>query len=53
MKLINSIQQLLLKSEVREFETGKSIQVSTIYIGLATAYFVDESGKYSGIDPNK
>lgn len=40
---------ITIKSEVREFETGKSVQVSTIYIGLATAYFVDESGKYSGI----
>ena len=36
-------------SEVKEFESGKKVQVTTLYIGLASAYYVDDSGKYAGV----
>ncbi|MDG1702399.1 MAG: DUF3450 family protein [Opitutae bacterium] len=36
-------------SEAREFEAGKMVQVTTLYIGLASAYYVDDSGKYAGV----
>lgn len=36
-------------SEAREFEEGKVIQVTTLYWGLAMAYYVDDSGEYAGI----
>lgn len=35
-------------SETREFEEGKIVQVTTLYMGLASAYYVDDSGKYAG-----
>ena len=36
-------------SEAREFESGKMVQVTTLYIGLASAYYVDDAGKYAGV----
>lgn len=36
-------------SEAREFEEGKIVQVTTLYMGLASAYYVDDSGKYAGV----
>lgn len=40
---------ITLTSEAREFEKGKTIQVTTLYMGLASAYYVDDSGKYAGV----
>ena len=37
------------KREIKAFEEGKSVQVTTLYWGLAMAYYVDDSGKYAGI----
>jgi hypothetical protein len=36
-------------SETRAFEEGKVVQVTTVYWGLAMAYYVDDSGEYAGI----
>ncbi|MEM8868335.1 MAG: DUF3450 family protein [Verrucomicrobiota bacterium] len=36
-------------SESREIDGGKTVEVRTLYWGLATAYYVDASGEYSGI----
>ena len=36
-------------SEAREFEEGKVVQVTTLYMGLASAYYVDDSGKFAGV----
>lgn len=35
-------------SEIRENEAGEDVQVETIYLGLAYAYFVDQSEKFAG-----
>ena len=40
---------ITLSTESREIVEGKFIQVTTLYWGLATAYFVDTSGEYAGI----
>ena len=40
---------ITLTSEAREFESGKVVQVSTLYMGLASAYYVDDSGANAGI----
>ena len=40
---------ITLTSEAREFEKGKTIQVTTLYMGLASTYYVDDSGKYAGV----
>ncbi len=40
---------LTITSESREMEAGKFVQVSTLYWGLAMAYYVDDSGDYAGI----
>lgn len=40
---------LTITSESREIQEGKFIQVSTLYWGLAMAYYVDDSGDYAGI----
>ena len=40
---------ITISSEAREFEPGKAVQVTTLYWGLAMAYYVDDSGKYGGI----
>ena len=40
---------ITLTSEARGFEEGKTIQVTTLYMGLASAYYVDKSGKYAGV----
>lgn len=40
---------ITLESEARELDSGKTVQVSTIYWGLAAAYYVDDSGTYAGI----
>ena len=37
------------KREIKAFEEGKAVQVTTLYWGLAMAYYVDDSGKYAGI----
>ena len=36
-------------SESREIDTGKVVEVRTLYWGLAMAYYVDASGDYAGI----
>jgi len=36
-------------SESREIESGKTVEVRTLYWGLAQAYFVDASASYAGI----
>jgi len=38
-----------LTSESREIDSGKMIEVRTLYWGLAMAYYVDASGTYAGI----
>ncbi|MDP4611837.1 MAG: DUF3450 domain-containing protein [Opitutales bacterium] len=40
---------ITLSNESREMETGKVVQVTTLYWGLAMAYFVDNSGSYAGL----
>lgn len=36
-------------SESRELDNGKTVEVRTLYWGLAMAYYVDASGEYAGI----
>ena len=36
-------------TELRKSEGGKTVQVTTLYVGLASAYYVDGEGKISGI----
>lgn len=36
-------------SESRQISEGKTVEVRTLYWGLATAYYVDASGQYAGI----
>lgn len=36
-------------SESREISDGKTVEVRTLYWGLASAYYVDASGAYAGI----
>jgi len=36
-------------SESREINEGKTVEVRTLYWGLATAYYVDSSGEYAGM----
>lgn len=36
-------------SEVRKNPAGAEVQVETIYVGLAQAYFVDKAGQYAGV----
>lgn len=36
-------------SESRELNSGKVVEVRTLYWGLAMAYYVDAAGKYAGI----
>ena len=38
-----------LTSETRTLESGKEVQVNTLYWGLAMAYYVDASGEYAGV----
>lgn len=40
---------LTFSSESREISADKIVQVTTIYWGLAMAYYVDDSGTYAGI----
>lgn len=40
---------ITLSNESREISDGKVIQVTTLYWGLAGAYFVDNAGSYAGI----
>lgn len=40
---------LSLISEVKEIGTGQSVEVKTLYIGLAQAIFADAGGRYAGI----
>lgn len=35
-------------SESREIDDGKTVEVRTLYWGLAAAYYVDSSGQYAG-----
>lgn len=39
---------MTLTSETQELESGKMVQVNTLYWGTAIAYFVDDSGTYGG-----
>lgn len=36
-------------SEVRKNPSGAEVQVETLYVGLAQAYFVDKTGEYAGV----
>jgi hypothetical protein len=36
-------------SEIQKNPSGAEVQVETLYLGLAQAYFVDKAGKYAGI----
>ncbi|MCX8091614.1 MAG: DUF3450 domain-containing protein [Verrucomicrobiae bacterium] len=36
-------------NEVRKNPAGAEVQVETIYVGLAQAYFVDKAGQYAGV----
>lgn len=36
-------------SEVQKNPAGAEVQVETIYVGLAQAYFVDKAGQYAGV----
>ncbi|HKK18275.1 MAG TPA: DUF3450 family protein [Opitutales bacterium] len=36
-------------SESREIDEGKTVEVRTLYWGLASAYYVDASGEYAGV----
>ncbi|CAA7072348.1 DUF3450 family protein, partial [Lentimonas sp. CC11] len=36
-------------SESRELDSGKVVEVRTLYWGLAMAYYVDAAGEYAGI----
>lgn len=38
-----------LSSETKEIKDGKIAQITILYMGLAGAYYVDESGQYAGI----
>lgn len=40
---------ITLSNESREIAEGKVVQVTTLYWGLAMAYFVDNSGSYAGL----
>jgi archaellum component FlaC len=40
---------ITLTSETRKLDSGKEVQVNTLYWGLAAAYYVDASGNYAGI----
>lgn len=40
---------ITLSNESREIAEGKVVQVTTLYWGLAQAYFVDNSGSYAGV----
>ena len=40
---------ITLTSETRTVNSGKEVQVNTLYWGLAMAYYVDASGNYAGI----
>jgi hypothetical protein len=39
---------LSLVSEIKDLPGGESIEVKTLYIGLAQAFFADAGGRYSG-----
>ncbi len=39
---------MTLTSETQELDSGKKVQVNTLYWGAAIAYFVDDSGTYGG-----
>jgi len=36
-------------SEVQKNSSGAEVQVETLYLGLAQAYFVDKAGEYAGV----
>jgi archaellum component FlaC len=40
---------ITLSNESREIVEGKVVQVTTLYWGLAQAYFVDNAGSYAGV----
>lgn len=40
---------LSLESEIREIDSGETVEVKTLYLGLAQAVFADASGRYAGI----
>ncbi|MDP4880188.1 MAG: DUF3450 domain-containing protein, partial [Opitutales bacterium] len=40
---------ITMTSESRTIDGGKTIEVRTLYWGLAAAYYVDASGEYAGI----
>jgi hypothetical protein len=40
---------LSVESEIRKTAEGKEVEVQTLYVGLAQAYFVGESGQFAGV----
>lgn len=40
---------IAVASELRKNEAGNVVQVSTMYLGLAQAYFTDKEGKFAGV----
>lgn len=40
---------LNLESEIREIDSGETVEVKTLYLGLAQAIFADASGRHAGI----
>lgn len=40
---------LSLESEIREIDSGETVEVKTLYLGLAQAVFADASGRHAGI----
>lgn len=51
--LLNEIDKfngaVTVASEVQKNPAGAEVQVDTLYLGLAQAYFVDKSGGYAGV----
>ncbi len=42
-------REISIVSEVRNLDTGDSVEVTTVYIGLGQAYFVNATGDIAGI----
>lgn len=40
---------IMVESEVRKRASGEELQVKTLYVGLAQAYFVDKGGTWAGV----
>jgi hypothetical protein len=51
--LLNEIDKfngsVVVESEIRKNDQGLEVQVETLYLGLAQAYFVGEGGRFAGV----